>query len=146
MSEDGKQVIRRFIEEYQSKGDVSVAEELLAADFVDRTPFGPFSADRDGVLGLFAMLRRAFPDLHAVIQDQAVEGDKVWTRKTFRATHLGEFMGMPATRQPVEFDVIDIVRVRDGKMVEHWNVVDAMGLMQQLGAVPAPASAASPAP
>jgi predicted ester cyclase len=70
----------------------------------------------------------------------------VWTRKTFRVTHLRECMGMPATGQPVEFDVIDIVRVRDGKMVEHWNVVDAMGLMQQLGAVPAPASSASPAP
>jgi steroid delta-isomerase-like uncharacterized protein len=140
MGEDHKQVIRRFIEEYQCRGDVSVAEELLADDFVDRSPFGPFSPDRDGVLALFAMLRHAFPDLHAVIHDQAVEGDKVWTRKTFRGTHQGEFMGIPPSGQPIEFDVIDVVRVRDGKMVEHWNVVDAMTLMQQIGAAPAPAS------
>ncbi len=141
MSQDSKQVIRRFVEEYQSRGDVGVAEDLLAADFVDHSPFGPFPPDRDGVLALFTMLRVAFPDLHAVIHDQAVEpageGDNVWTRKTFHGTHKGEFMGIPATGQAVAFDVIDVVRVHDGKMCEHWNVVDALGLMQQLGAVPA---------
>jgi steroid delta-isomerase-like uncharacterized protein len=140
MADDKKQVIRRFVEEYQSRGDVSVAEELLADDFVDRSPFGPFPPDRDGVLALFAMLRGAFPDLEAVIHDQAVDGDNVWTRKTFTGTHQGEFMGMPPSGRSVEFDVMEIVRVRDGRMVEHWNVVDAMTLMQQVGAVPAPAS------
>jgi steroid delta-isomerase-like uncharacterized protein len=102
------------------------------------SPFGPLSPDRNGVLALFAMLRHAFPDLHAVIHDQAADGDKVWTRKTFHGTHGAEFMGAPASGRAVTFDVIDVVRVRDGKMVEHWNVVDALTLMQQLGAAPVP--------
>ena len=69
------------------------------------------------------MLRGAFPDLHAEIHDQLVDGDKVVTRKTFHGTHKGEFMGIAPTGREVAFDVIDIVRVRDGFMVEHWNVV-----------------------
>jgi steroid delta-isomerase-like uncharacterized protein len=129
-------VVRRFVEEYQSKHDVTVAEDLLADDFVDHCPFGPLSPDRDGVLALFGMLFAAFPDLHAEIHDQLVDGDKVVTRKTFLGTQDGQFMGMPPSGRSVAFDVIDIVRVRDGLMVEHWNVVDSMALMTQLGAIP----------
>jgi steroid delta-isomerase-like uncharacterized protein len=136
MGQAEKDVVRRFVEEYQSSGDVSVAQELLASDFVDHSPFGPMTPDRDGVLALFAMLRGAFPDLHAVIHDQADESGKVWTRKTFHGTHRGEFMGIAPTGNEVAFDVIDIVRVAGGKMREHWNVVDALSLMTQLGAVP----------
>jgi predicted ester cyclase len=77
--------------------------------------------------------------LHAVIHDQLSDGDKVVTRKTFQGTHRGELMGIPPTGNPVAFDVIDIVRVRDGQLVEHWNVIDTLGLMQQVGAVPTPA-------
>jgi steroid delta-isomerase-like uncharacterized protein len=135
---DNQAIARRFIEEYQSEGDVSVAEEILADDFVDHSPFGPFSPDREGVKQLFAALRAAFPDLHAVVHDQCAAGDKVWTRKTFHGTNDGEFMGSPPTGKTVAFDVIDIVRVRDGQFVDHWNVVDALGLMQQLGAAPEP--------
>jgi steroid delta-isomerase-like uncharacterized protein len=139
MSDADQAAVRRFVEEYQSTGDESVARELLADDFVDRSPFGPFAPDREGVIALFGMLRGAFPDLHAVIHDQLSDGDKVVTRKTFHGTHRGELMGIPPTGNPVAFDVIDIVRVRDGRLVEHWNVIDALGLMQQVGAVPAPA-------
>lgn len=136
---DNKAIVRRFIDEYQSQGDESVADEILADDFVDHSPFGPLPPDREGVKQLFAVLRAAFPDLRAVVRDQAAEGDKVWTRKTFHGTNDGEFMGMPATGKRVSFDVIDVLRLRDGRFVEHWNVVDSLGLMQQLGAVPAPA-------
>jgi steroid delta-isomerase-like uncharacterized protein len=129
-------VVRRFVEEYQGTGKEAVALELIAPDFVDRSPFGPFSPDREGVLALFRMLRAGFPDLHAEIHDQLIDGDKVVTRKTFHGTHKGEFMGIPATGRAVAWDVIDIVRVRDGLMVEHWNVVDAMALLTQLGAIP----------
>jgi predicted ester cyclase len=129
-------IVRRFVDEYQRTGNEEVALELMAPDFVDRSPFGPFSPDREGVLALFRMLRGGFPDLHAEIHDQLVDDDKVVTRKTFRGTHTGEFMGIPPTGRDVAWDVIDIVRVRDGLMVEHWNVVDAMALMTQLGAVP----------
>ena len=73
------------------------------------------------------------------IHEQSEDGETVWTRKTFRGTHEGEFLGIPPTGRAVSFDVIDVLRVRDGQLREHWNVVDALSLMQQLGAVPAPA-------
>jgi steroid delta-isomerase-like uncharacterized protein len=137
VEEANKTVVRRFIEEYQSGHDVAVAEALLADDFVDHSPFGPFTPDREGVLALFGALFGAFPDLRAVIHAQWADGDDVITRKTFRGTHDGEFMGIPPTGNAVEFDVIDVVTVRDGLMRAHWNVVDALTLMQQVGALPA---------
>ena len=136
MGQASKDVQRRFIDEFQSKGDVGVAEELLADDFVDRTPFGPIPGTKDGVIQLFAMLRGAFPDLRAEVHDLLVDGDKVITRKTFHGTHEGDFMGIEPTGTAVAWDVIDIVRHRDGRLVEHWNVVDVYGLMHQLGAIP----------
>ena len=139
MSDANKAVVRRFVEEYQTGHDVAVAEELMADDFVDHSPFGPLSPDRNGVLALFGMLFAAFPDLRAEIHQQYADGDDVITRKTFHGTHQGDFMGIPPSGTKVSFDVIDIVRVQSGKMVEHWNVVDALALMTQLGAIPASA-------
>ena len=136
MSDENRAVVRRFGEEYQSGHDVAVAEELLADDFVDHCPFGPFSPDRNGVMGLFGMFFQAFPDLRAEIHEQYTDGDKVITRKTFHGTHKGEFMGMPATDNAVTFDVFDVIAVRDGTMREHWNVVDGLALMIGVGAVP----------
>ena len=137
MSDENKAVVRRFVEEYQSADhDVAVAEELLADDFVDHSPFGPFSPDRRGVIALFGMFFEAFPDLRADIQEQYADGDRVITRKTFHGTHKGEFMGIPGTGNPVAFDVIDIITVRDGTMRDHTNVVDSLALMTGVGAIP----------
>jgi steroid delta-isomerase-like uncharacterized protein len=137
VSNTKKAVVRRFVEEYQSGHDVAVAEELLAEDFIDHSPFGPFPPNREGVLALFGALFAAFPDLRAVIHAQWVDGEDVITRKTFHGTHDGEFMGIPPSGNAVEFNVIDVVTVRDGRMCAHWNVVDALTLMQQVGALPA---------
>jgi steroid delta-isomerase-like uncharacterized protein len=137
MAGASKDLQRRFIDEFQTKGDVGVAEEILADDFVDHTPFGPIPGTKAGVIQLFGMLRAAFPDLRCEVHDMLVEGDKVVTRKTFHGTHEGDFLGIPPTSNAVAWDVIDVVRHRDGQFVEHWNVVDAYGLMVQLGAIPA---------
>ena len=80
------------------------------------------------------MFRAAFPDLHGEIVEQMADGDGVATRKTFHGTHQGPLMGIPPTGKSVAISVIDLVRVRDGRIVEHWNVVDVPGLMAQLGA------------
>lgn len=137
MSYTNADVVRRFVEEDQSGNhDVAVAQEILGDDFVDHCPFGPFTPDRDGVLALFAMFFGAFPDFRAEIHRQVSEGDLVTTHKTFRGTHQGQFLGIPPTGAEIAFDVIDILRVTDGQMREHWNVVDALTLMQQVGAVP----------
>jgi steroid delta-isomerase-like uncharacterized protein len=140
MSQSNADVVRRFVEQYQSgEHDVAVAEELLADDFLNHSPGPGFSPDRDGVLAFFDVVFAAFDDFHAVIHRQVSEGDLVTTHKTFHGRHVGDFLGVPATGADVAFDVIDILRVRDGKMCEHWNVVDLFGLMAQLGAVPLPA-------
>ena len=134
--EKNKRLVRKFIEEFQSGNNESVAEELLAPDFVDHSPFPGVAPDREGVKRLFAALHAAFPDLRATIHDQLAEGDRVATRKTFRGTHRGEFLGISPTGRMVTFDVIDIVRMDNGRIAEHWNVVDLMGLLQQIGVAP----------
>jgi steroid delta-isomerase-like uncharacterized protein len=134
-AEKNKQLMRRFVEEFQVGGNAAVADEILADDFVDHSPFPGVSPDRDGLKRFFGALRAAFPDLRAEIHDQLAEGDRVATRKTFHGTHRGEFLGIAPTGQPVAFDVIAFVRIENGRIAEHWNVVDVMGLMQQLGAL-----------
>lgn len=85
----------------------------------------------------FAMFFDALPDLQAIIHDQVADDDKVVTRKTLRGTHQGPLFGIPPTGKTVDIEVIDILRVSDGKITDHWNNVDRLGLMQQLGAIPA---------
>ena len=135
-AQQNKTIVRRFIEEFQNGGNESAAEELLAADFVDHTPFPGVSPDREGVKRLFAALRQAFPDLRAKIHDQLAEKERVATRMTFRGTHRGEFLGIAPTGRSVSFDVIDVVTIADGRIAEHWNVIDLMGLLQQIGPQP----------
>ncbi|MFN7920813.1 MAG: ester cyclase [Bryobacteraceae bacterium] len=129
---DPTSVVRTFVDEFQTKGDESVAERLLAPDFVDHTPFPGFGSTRGDVIQLFRVLRGAFPDLRAEVTEQFDNGTTVATRKTFHGTHRSEFMGIPPTGNPVAIRVVDFVRVEDGLMKEHWNVVDVPGLMAQL--------------
>jgi predicted ester cyclase len=84
------------------------------------------------------MFRQAFPDSYFTVEDMVAEGDKVATRKSFRGTHQGEFMGIPPTGQRVSIGLIDIVRIADRKVVEHWSMGDNLGLMQQLGVIAEP--------
>jgi steroid delta-isomerase-like uncharacterized protein len=138
-AEQNKALFRQFVEEAFNRGNLSLADELLAPDFVEHEELPPgIPAGREGVKVLASMLRSAFPDFKATIDDMIAEGDKVVMRQTWTGTHKGEFMGIPATGKRVSFGVIDIVRIDGGKCVEHWGQMDSMGLMQQLGAVPAP--------
>lgn len=130
-----KAIVRRLIDEAQSRGDLAVVDELLADDFVDHSALPGLPPNRDGVRILFGALRAAFPDLNVEIHEQIGEGEKVVTRKTFRGTHRGEFMGAAPTGNRVAFEVIDILTVRDGKIREHRLQFDQLGLLRQLGAV-----------
>jgi predicted ester cyclase len=78
----------------------------------------------------------SLPDLRATIHEQAVDGDMVWTRKLFQGTHLGPLMGLPPSGRPASFEAIEILRIADGKIVEHWAVSDMLSLLQQIGALP----------
>jgi steroid delta-isomerase-like uncharacterized protein len=116
-----------------------LADELLAPDFVEREQLPPgIPNDREGVKALTTMLRNAFPDFKATIEDTIAEGRAVVVRMTWNGTLKGEFMGIPATGKSISFGVIDIIRIAGGKLVEHWGQMDTMLMMQQLGAIPAP--------
>ena len=137
MTSQPKEIVRSFIERYQDQRDDRALAEFMSADVVDHTPSPGTSAGSEGVRQIFEMLWSALPDMRVEIHQMIAESDMVVTRKSFVGTHRGELFGVPATGKGVHLEVIDIVRVSDGKIVEHWNIVDSMGLMQQLGAVPA---------
>jgi steroid delta-isomerase-like uncharacterized protein len=138
-----KQVMERFYEEVVNAGDVDKIDELLVEDFVEHEELPGLSQDREGVKQFFRQLRSAFPDVRFQPEDVISEGELTAARYTMTGTHEGEFMGVPPTGKQVTVSGIDIVRLRDGKGLEHWGQFDAMGLMQQLGALPAPTEAQS---
>ena len=138
-AEQNKALIRRLIEELFNKGNTGIVGEIFAPDFVDHEQLPPgIPSGREGVKVLTTMMRSAFPDFKATIHDILADGDKVVIRMTWSGTQKGEWMGVPATGKRVSFGVIDIIRIANGKLVEHWGQMDSMGLMQQLGAIPAP--------
>jgi predicted ester cyclase len=128
-----KTVVRRFVEEYQSGADEHAFAELLHPDVLDHSRPPGIAPGAEGVRQQFDGFRAAFAGFRAEILDQVTEGDKVVTRKVFRGTHAGAFNGIEPTGAEVEIHVIDIVRVHDGRIVEHWNCVDRLGLLAQLG-------------
>jgi steroid delta-isomerase-like uncharacterized protein len=139
MSEENKAIIRRFFEEFANKGDESVVDQLIGEDIVDHNPQDPnIPPGPEGVKQLFAGRRMAFPDMRVTVEDLVAEGDKVVFRSTITGTHKGEFMGIPPTGKSFSFGNIAIFRIEDGKIVERWGEADVMGMMQQLGVIPAP--------
>jgi predicted ester cyclase len=132
-SEFAKAVVRRDTEEVQRNGDFSVFEDLFSDDFVDHTPHPGTTPDKKGVLKLYTRLREAFPDLHPEIHWQSVEGDRVTTFKTYYGTHQGSFLGIAPTQRKILFEWVDVMRVRNGKITDHWGVGNLLSLMQQIG-------------
>ena len=137
-AEEHKAIVRRFVEEVQNGGDLAALDELCAPDFVNHSVPPGVPPTREGLAQLTALFRHAFPDGEMAIEDMLAEGDRVATRKTFRGTHRGELLGLPPTGRRVEIGLIDIVRLEGRRVVEHWNAVDNLGLLQQLGAIAAP--------
>jgi steroid delta-isomerase-like uncharacterized protein len=140
-AEENKVLVRRFVDEVQSAGDFDAVDELCSPKFANHSAPPGVPPNREGLKQLAAMFRRAFPDSYFTVEDMIAEGDKVVTRKTvtrktFHGTHEGEFMGIPPSGRSVRMGLIDIVRVSEGQVVEHWSMGDNLGLMQQLGAIP----------
>jgi steroid delta-isomerase-like uncharacterized protein len=136
-SEENKAIVRRLYEEGWSAGDLDVAAAAYAPDFINHNPAIPnLPAGPDGIRLLVSAFRAAFPDLRYTTEDQLSEGDRVVSRWTFRGTHQGAFMGIPATGQSVAVSGITIDRLADGRIVEHWRQTDILGMLQQLGALP----------
>ena len=135
-TEGNKAVIRRFVEEVQNNKDWDAFDELNAPDFVNLSSPPGVPSDREGGKMYLAGFLNAFPDCHFTIDDMIAEGDQVVTKKTFTGTHTGEFAGIPATGRSVTLQFVDIMRVRDGRIVEHWLSMNQLSFMQQLGVIP----------
>lgn len=132
----------RRLYELLSDGDIDGFGDHVAEDFVEHDEMPGLEPGKDGVMQMFRMYRTAFPDLRMDAEDVLVSGDKVVARVRATGTQQGELMGLPATGKSVDVQLIDIIRFgEDGLAREHWGVFDALGMMQQLGAVPVPASA-----
>jgi steroid delta-isomerase-like uncharacterized protein len=133
---DHAATVRRFYELINA-GDIDAFGELLAGDFVEHEVTPGLAPTKEGVLQFFRMNRAAFPDMRLTAQEVLTSGDKVVVRLQLTGTHKGPLMGMPATGKSVNVQLIDIMRFGDdGLAHEHWGVMDALAMMQQLGAVP----------
>ena len=134
---DYKERARRWYAEVMNAGNEDVIDEICAPNFVDHDPLPGTADDRDGLHDFVKQVRSAFPDLETTVDDTLVEGDEIAVRSTFRGTHQGDFMGIPATGKKVEVANYDFVRFEGDRAVEHWGTIDSAALMEQIGAVPA---------
>ena len=125
---------RRAIEEGWNRGNLVAIDELFAPDFIEHQ--AGIASGREGVKGSIQALRSAFAGLHLNVEDAIADGDKVWLRLQATGTHDGPFMGVPATGRPIDITVIDIARIVDGRLVEHWGVADRLRVVEQLGLTP----------
>lgn len=139
---ENKAIIRRFFDELNA-GQLDMREtDLLDAGYqlhFDSLP----TLDRTGAAQVFGMFLSAFPGIQHTIEDQVAEGDKVASRIVVRGTHGAEFQGIPPTGKEIAITAMNIHRVSNGKIVEHWINSDSFGMLQQLGVIPAPEGAAT---
>ncbi|MEZ5541962.1 MAG: ester cyclase [Pseudomonadota bacterium] len=131
-------VVRRFIEEVLNQGNVDAAGQFFWEDMVEQVPFPGQGPGLEGLKDVVRGLRAAFPDMHWTVHEQIAEGDKVLSRFEWTGTHRGAFLGVPATDRPVAVWGMVIDRFQGGKIKDTRIIMDTLGLMMQLGAVPPP--------
>ena len=135
--EKNKMVCREFFHELHNKGNFSIVDDYVEPDVVSHDPFPGQAEGSKGLKKTMKMFRTAFPDMQVVIHDMIAEEDKVMTKFTVRGTHQGYFMDIAPSGKSISYEEVVILRLQNGKIVEHWAVADALSMMQQLGAIPA---------
>lgn len=133
--EANKKTVARFYETVLNGGDLGALEQLATPDYEEHDPLPGQGTGRDGLRDRVQAIASAFGQRFTV-EDVIAEGDRVVVRWTGSGTHVGEFMGIPATGRSFTIAGIDVYRVADRKMAEHWHVVDQFALLQQLGLLP----------
>ena len=138
MSTDNKVLVGRFHREVFEQGSRVAADAICALEFVWHGPNMPpmMPPGPEGVHWFGTLIRSAFSEIRISRDDTIAEGDRVVDRWTFRGTHTGEFLGVPATGKTVTVTGIDIFRIADGRLAELWQSWDQLGMLQQLGAIP----------
>jgi steroid delta-isomerase-like uncharacterized protein len=138
MSTTNKEILRHFYEDLFNRGNLSMADEIVAPNYVNHNAVPGEEPGREGLKAFVTYLRATFPDLHITIEDQIAAEDKVVTRWSITGTQQGEFAGIPATGKTAHVTAINIHRIRNGQIQEGWLNWDALGMMQQLGVFPKP--------
>jgi predicted ester cyclase len=137
-SEDNKRLARRIPEDVFNRGNLEVADEVMASDYVEHVSVPGFAGGVAGFKQFVAAFREAFPDFHYVVEDEIAEGDRVVQRLSAHGTMRGPFAGMAATGKRATWSEIHTCRLAGGKVVEHWANADQIGMLQQLGLIPIP--------
>jgi steroid delta-isomerase-like uncharacterized protein len=131
-------VVGRFIGEVINQGHLEAADEIVEENFIELDPLPGQRQGREGLKEVIGMMRAAFPDIHWVADETIAAGDKVVTRFTWTGTHRGPFLAIPATGRNVTVKGVVIDRLSGGRMADSRILMDSLGMMQQLGVVPAP--------
>lgn len=139
MTTDIKRTAERIPLEVLNNGNFGLLDELLAPDFVEHSPQPGVPPTREGLKQTLIALKTAFPDLRYTVDQSIVCGDQVVHHLSASGTMKGDFMGIPATGKRASWTEIHIGRGVDGRLTEHWGLVDQLGMLVQLGIVPAPA-------
>jgi steroid delta-isomerase-like uncharacterized protein len=133
-----KRVARRLADEVFSAGNMRTLDEILATGYVNHNmPVPGIPGTKEGFRRIVAATRDAFPDVHVNVQAVVAEGDLVVFRDTVHATSRGAFFGVPPNGKRLEWSEIHFLRVANGQIVEHWTNFDQLGILRQLGAIPA---------
>ena len=136
MSEQYKTAARNFIEKGLNQKDLSALATYFSPDLTDHALPPGLPSGLEGRKIFASALLAAFPDLHVDVKDLIAEGEKLVTRYSVHGTHKGELMGIPPTGKEVSITGVAIDRFENGLSVEHWEIIDQVGLMQQIGAIP----------
>ena len=143
MSEDIKAIGRRIPVEVFGQGRYEVVDEIVAPDSVDHgTPPPGMPSGREGLKAIARAMRAAFPDLKNTVDLQVAEGDLVAGKITYTGTMKGDLFGMKATGKQATWTESHFVRVKNGKVIEHWGDIDQLSMLRQLGLAPAPPATA----
>lgn len=138
MSEKNEQLVRRYVEEIYTKGNLDRIDEFLSPEYVNHTEFQEVEG-LDAVRQFVDAMHVALPDLTEVIHNQVSDGDYEVHRWTISGTHQGEWMGIPPTDNTIRFGGLTLARIKDGKIVEEWSYTNTLSLLTQMGALPADA-------
>jgi steroid delta-isomerase-like uncharacterized protein len=127
---------REFVEKVFAQGDTAYLRAFTDPNYVEHNPAPNQQPGVDGLVKMVVEWRNAFPDMKISVDDVIASGDRVCVRSTMNGTNTGPMMGQPATGKPISVEGIDIVRIKDGKQVEHWGQFDTMKMLQQMGMMP----------
>jgi steroid delta-isomerase-like uncharacterized protein len=131
--EENKERVRRLFEDVWNAGKLGLLDTLIGAAYVDHNPLPGQPSGAAGVKGKIEGLRAAFPDLRFALEELVAEGDIVAARYSWRGTHKGSYLGIPPSGKAILVRGMDFFRLRDGRIVEHWDNVDELGMLTQLG-------------